>query len=311
MRSVLKPALDRSLRRRDPLIWPLPRFAALVRAMTTSLLQAGVNLRWRGVSLGAPRRYDHHLCHAAAACWASPFEEAACAVVDGFGEWTSTAFFHYAQGRLRRLGKIGFRGSWRRGSLGMYYAMLCALCGFDPVQGEEWKVMGLASYGEVDRELYRRLRSFLRVEGLELLIDGSPAQYRRRLNELRSLEVEAADLARTGQQVFADLMRELLLNLHARQPSANLALSGGCALNSAWNGKICEATPFRRLYVPSAPADDGCAVGAALLAYYEDHPPTPATPRTPEPLPRYAGRAQRTRQAAALRRLATRLSLAR
>jgi carbamoyltransferase len=79
-------------------------------------------------------------------------------------------------------------------------------------------------------------------------------------------------MARTGQQLFADTMRELLQNLYARGISQNLVLTGGCALNSSWNGHVIDETPFKQLHVPSAPADDGNSIGAALIAYYEDHP---------------------------------------
>jgi carbamoyltransferase len=67
-------------------------------------------------------------------------------------------------------------------------------------------------------------------------------------------------------------MTELLNRFHAMGVSDNLALGGGCGLNSSYNGQIVDQTPFKRLHVPCAPADDGNALGVALLAYYEDHP---------------------------------------
>lgn len=290
VRPLLGSLVDRGFRRRDPLLWPLPDFRCLARSMLSSLEQVGVNLTWVGVVPRGrePRRYDHHLAHAATACYTSPFDEAVCAVVDGFGEWTSTAFFHFRDGRLRRLGPQGPWRSVRSGSLGMFYATLCALCGFDPLRGEEWKVMGLAPYGQVDRDLYRRLRSLLRVRGLELLAGHSPEEHRRRIEELSRLgrgaessPLAAADLACTGQTVFAEVMRELLGNLHGLGLSDNLVLAGGCALNSAWNGRICQETPFRRLFVPCAPADDGTSLGAAFLAFCDDHPGA-VPPRGPQ-----------------------------
>lgn len=98
-----------------------------------------------------------------------------------------------------------------------------------------------------------------------------------------SSPLEAADLAHTGQVVFSQVCEELLTNFSRCGGSGNLVYTGGCALNSAWNGRILERTPFEELYVFPAPADDGNALGAALLAYYEDHPPSEAPGRIRSP----------------------------
>jgi carbamoyltransferase len=210
------------------------------------------------------RAFDHHLTHAAAGCFTSPFNEAVCAVVDGFGERSSTAFFHYKDGRLRPVG--GRERSTN--SLGYFYMALCQACGFDPVAGEEWKVMGLAAYGKVNDAVYAQLRPALRVRGLRVL--GARQQYTSPLWR-RPPACSPADLAFTGQMVFEQCMTELLSNLRRLGLSNNLVLAGGCALNSLYNGKVLARTQFSRLHVFSAPADDGNAVGAALLAYYQDH----------------------------------------
>jgi carbamoyltransferase len=84
--------------------------------------------------------------------------------------------------------------------------------------------------------------------------------------------LEYADLAYAGQYIFEEVLFELLNNLYDQNLSRNLVLAGGCMLNSSANGKVLDNTRFDDLYVFSAPADDGNAVGAALLAYYEDHP---------------------------------------
>lgn len=280
LRHLLRPTRDRLLGFRDHLIWPLPGFRNLVDGLAASVTRAGRNLDWidaipRGYE---PRGYDHHLAHAAIGCYSSPFGEALCAVVDGFGEWSSVAFYHFAEGRLRRLDAVGPRRGLSTGSLGMFYGMLCGLCGFDPLKGEEWKVMGLAAYGKRDEEIYDLLSPLLRVDGFSLLAGCSRADYRRRLTALQSLmaatstDLERADLAYTGQVVFGERVRQLLENLHASGLSSNLILSGGCALNSSWNGRILAETPFDRLHVPFAPADDGTALGAAWLAWLDDHP---------------------------------------
>src|SRR5262249_31228918 len=83
---------------------------------------------------------------------------------------------------------------------------------------------------------------------------------------------DVVDLAHTAQLFFSDILSELLTALYALRISDNLVLGGGCALNSSYNGQVLARTPFKHLHVSSAPADDGNAVGAALLAYREDHP---------------------------------------
>jgi len=136
--------------------------------------------------------------------------------------------------------------------------------------------MGLAPYGKVDPNLYDLLRPLVQVDGLELCSASDEArrigELLRRRRPVGSSPLEAADLARTGQQVFCEVSAELLNHFHALGLSDNLVLGGGCALNSAWNGQILGATPFKELFVPSAPADDGNAAGAAWLAFQEDNP---------------------------------------
>ena len=230
------------------------------------------------------RNYEHHLTHAAAAACSSPFDEALCLVVDGFGETSSVSAFEYRSGRLRRLSTgAGVSGiaDLRRGSvaslgLGGFYSAVTYACGFDWRAGEEWKVMGLASYGEFDRAIYDLLRPMVNVQGLCLRPGRDSAKRESTLREMRRHSnvpaTESANLAHTAQVVFTEIYLELVRNLHRIGHSANLVLGGGCALNSVANGRVLEETPFENMYVFCAPADDGNSVGAALLAYREDHP---------------------------------------
>lgn len=247
------------------------------------------NLEYRrheeGASPVVKRHYDHHTCHAAAACYSSPFEDAVCAVIDGHGEKGPHSFFAYQGGRLRRLHGARRRRFRHNASLGVFYAGLCLACGFDPIKGEEWKVMGLAPYGKKDPAVYAKLRPMMRVRGLDVIGDNvamlEAFRGMRRKEGVPALEY--ADFAFTGQLVFGEICRELLIELRATGISENLVLSGGCALNSSYNGKIVGETGFARLHVNSAPADDGNAVGAAWLAYYEDNPPSCAPARLASP----------------------------
>src|ERR1700751_4043735 len=93
---------------------------------------------------------------------------------------------------------------------------------------------------------------------------------RARTNGDSALQV--ANLAFTTQFFYAEVMDQLLKNFYQLGISDNLALGGGCGLNSSYNGKIPQRTKFKNLHVPSAPSDDGNALGAALLGYYQDHP---------------------------------------
>jgi carbamoyltransferase len=217
------------------------------------------------------RRYPHHLTHAALACFTSPFEEAACLVVDGMGERGAMASWRYAGGKLAPL----FEHTGPE-SVGFFYGLLTELCGFDPARGEEWKVMGLAPYGRPNPRFRELIDRLYRVED-GALVFAPAAESRRAVAELRRRlqaagDLPNADLAHEGQRAFAAMMSAYIADTARRAPSENLALAGGCALNSSFNGRIVEQGPFRRLYVPSAPADDGNALGAALLAYYEDNP---------------------------------------
>lgn len=265
-----------------------------------ALRRAGLNLArsLRQAFPGVPvrfRHYDHHLSHAALACYGGPFERAACAVIDSYGETGSLAFFEYRDGRL--VPRHAARGPQ---SLGFYYMKLTELCGFEWLNGEEWKVMGLAPYGRTDEEALGWLRSMMRVEGLDLKQDRSTFfDLLKRLESRRRGPGQppeaAADLAHTGQRFFMETVNRLLTHFHDLGISENLALAGGCALNSVCNGQLLAATPFRALYVPPAPADDGTALGAALLAFYAGQPGRPAEPA---PLSPYLGSPVDERQAA-------------
>jgi carbamoyltransferase len=228
-------------------------------------------ISWPRPFVAARRSYDHHLTHAATACFGSPFEEAVCAVVDGVGEGSSCAFFSYRGGELKRIPTQ----SASPGSLGFFYVKVCLACGFGILTGEEWKAMGLAAYGTCNETLVGYFRKMIRVNGLSLEsedeIDQKLALYELRRQSQASRSV-AADVAYAGQLVFTETLLELLGNLSRVCESRNLVLCGGCALNSSANGTILSGSPFRSLHVPCAPADDGNAIGAALLAYQEDHP---------------------------------------
>lgn len=227
--------------------------------------------------------FPHHLTHAATACYSSPFREAACAVIDSFGERGSMAFYRFADGRLRLLDE-----NHGTGSIGFYYMKITELCGFDWLKGEEWKVMGLAPYGRLNEELHALLQTMIKIDGLRCRHPApaifTQAERLQHFRRQRHQDIEAAaDIAYTGQFFFAELMSKLLHNLYEQTGLGQLALAGGCALNSAFNGQIIERTGFEQVHIPSAPADDGTALGAAWLALRLDQPDLPLPERRLSP----------------------------
>ncbi len=259
----------------------------MLACQNASLPLGGVNLVRRACEYFPNTRlrfchFDHHDCHAALACFSSPFTEAACLILDSYGERGSLAAYRYGAGKLERI-QVG-RGIT---SLGFFYMWLTELCGFDWLAGEEWKVMGLAAYGQVDETLLEKLKAMLWVDGLELRQNLSAflavlPEFEARRRKPGEPALIVADLARTGQEYFTHLVCQLATHLHTLIPSPNLVLGGGCALNSSCNGKLLAKTPFQALHVPYAPADDGTALGAALLAWRREHPHHPP-PHCPLP----------------------------
>lgn len=241
---------------------------------------AGDSLLRLGLAETAPqvRHFDHHLSHAVAACHSAPFADGLCLVIDGEGEVGAASLFRLREGRLKRLWR-----SWGPGSLGTFYAWLTGLCGFDWRAGEEWKVMGLAAFGTPDEALVDALETMLNI------VDGRPqlpeqsvidaVVARAILHARKSSDPiqQAADLAASGQAAYGRLVDRILESC-VELGERNLVLSGGCALNSSYNGTIRGRFGFDAVHVPSAPADDGNALGAALSSWMQDHPDqAPAT----------------------------------
>jgi carbamoyltransferase len=262
--------------------------AALHRQQRQAGLGAvtGLEKAFGAARIAAVRRYRHHATHAANAVLSSGCEEAACLVVDGFGEAGAASLFRYAEGSLAEV-----PAQFGTVSPGFFYALLTELVGFDSMAGEEWKVMGLAPYGRPDPKLAQQVRSFYRRDDRGRLLRPSTEAAREAYRCLRAQRPvdDAApgwpDLAYAAQEAFGEMMDTILGEARRLVPSDTLVLCGGCALNSSYNGKIARRFGYGSVHVPSAPGDDGNAVGAALLAWLEDHPggrpdlgPTPLNP---------------------------------
>jgi carbamoyltransferase len=252
----------------------------LERFQLSIMNQAGVSLNWalKSAFPGCTVKnvyYNHHLTHAAYGCHTSPFEEGTCVVMDGIGEKGSFSVYKYNHNSIQPVFV-----QQKLASLGFFYALITSLCGFDPYKGEQWKVMGLAPYGKLDNSFYLLLKSMIRMKENDFRF----TLIRPWIRSLRELCIKAkcgnlsaddvANMAFTGQQVFSEITEKLLNSFYKLNKSENLIYTGGCALNSSFNGQILRKTDFKRLYIPPAPADDGNALGAALISYYKENPAT-------------------------------------
>jgi len=243
--------------------------------------------------LGAPFRgelhhVEHHLAHLASAYTVSPFEEAVAVSVDGFGDFASAGWGVGRGGAIEVDERVFFPHS-----LGIFYQAMTQYLGF-PNYGDEYKVMGLAPYGEP--AFLEQMRGIVRLRddgGFELDLgyfrhatekvdyeweSGSPVVgplFAPRLEALlgppRAPDTELTqrhrDLARSVQARYEEAFFHLLARVHARYGLEALCLAGGCAMNSVANGKVYARSPFRRLYVQAAAGDAGGAIGAALVAW--------------------------------------------
>jgi len=209
---------------------------------------------------------NHHLAHAATAVYTSPFEECVVMIIDGYGEGTTTSFYHYHDNRFDLIHQQGIY------SLGLLYSYITELCGFSSLEGEEWKIMGLAAYGSFQQEIYDLFKGLVVFDGLKFEMKYDVGTFFPTLMSLMGgmrhpddpNVMRVADLAHNFQRFFEETVVQLARSAGDLGLSKNLAYGGGCALNSSANGKILESTAFERLHIPSAPADDGCALGAAL-----------------------------------------------
>jgi len=229
---------------------------------------------------------EHHVAHLASSFFSSPFDSAAGMSYDGSGDFVSTMLAR-CEGNVITPQHRSFVPN----SLGYLYTAICQFIGFDHF-GEEYKVMGLAAYGEpkyVDalkqfvisdgKGNYRLDERYIRASGgtfeecinekgeivlSRLYTDelvkklGAP---RKRGDELMQRD---KDMAASCQKYFEQLVLELLASLHSQFPTEKLVTAGGCALNGVCNSRILRETPFKKSYIQCAASDDGTAIGAAL-----------------------------------------------
>jgi carbamoyltransferase len=229
---------------------------------------------WEGRLLFA----EHHQSHAASAFFASPFQDAVVLTMDGVGEWATTSVGLGTGNRLAMHKEIHFPHS-----LGLLYSAFTYYTGFK-VNSGEYKVMGLAPYGEprYAKTILDRLMD-LKADG-SFRLDLSFFDYctglrmtNRRFDELfggparspdEPLTQRHMDLAASIQAVTDEIVLRLTRGLAAETGAENLCLAGGVALNCVANGKVLRDGHFRRLWIQPAAGDAGGALGAALCAYH-------------------------------------------
>ncbi|HZG43011.1 MAG TPA: carbamoyltransferase C-terminal domain-containing protein, partial [Longimicrobium sp.] len=214
---------------------------------------------------------DHHLAHAYSAYNLSGFDEAIVLVVDGRGAYQATSIYHGQGDRLRRVRWLPYPNS-----LGMLYESFTDLLGFER-HSDEWKVMGLAAYGEPTVPMDPHITitdDGYRVHARTLIgrswTDLSPltARYGPRRNPEKQITDEDRNLAASVQKATEDAMFSLLRDALGRIPSKNLCLAGGVAMNSKANGKLLASGLIERIFIQPAATDDGTALGAALAGYH-------------------------------------------
>jgi len=239
---------------------------------------------------GKVHQVEHHLAHLSSAFHVSPFENAVIVSVDGFGDFASAAWGSGRGTEISIDGRVYFPHS-----LGIFYQALTQYLGF-PHYGDEYKVMGLAPYGEPKameamREIVRLTPdgcyeldlSYFRhhTESVAYQWNGGLPEFndlfsakleallgpRRRPND--ALEDRHRDIARSVQAMYEEAFFNLIGKLQKDHGLTDLALAGGCAMNSVANGKVLRMTPFRRVYVQAAAGDAGGAIGAAFALWHK------------------------------------------
>ena len=274
-----------------------PSFAAIkdrlanmgkIRDLKTTLAEAlDVDPHTIGAEI---HNVEHHRAHLASSFFLSPFDEAACLTIDGFGDFVSTMFGSGSGNNIEVDQWVEFPHS-----MGLFYTACTQYIGFAHY-GDEYKVMGLAPYGEPEYLAALREIIVLKSKGrFELNLDyflhhssgvdmqwenGAPTlgpvfseAWVKRFGPVRQndepLEDKHRNFARSLQAMAEEVYFHALNHLATSNGNRRLCLAGGCAYNSVANGKIFDRTPFTELSIHPAAGDAGTAVGAALWVWHQ------------------------------------------
>ncbi len=225
---------------------------------------------------------EHHLAHAASAFLVSPFEEAAIVTVDGVGEWSTATYGLGKENDIHLMKEIRFPSS-----LGLLYSTITAYLGFS-VNNSEYKVMGLAPYGEMNKEknpYYQKIKQIVDVKEdgsfrfdmdyfifhysdkmpskkLCILLGGYPRKPEEELTQRHK------NIAAAVQLITEEIMGKILSHVYQVTKQDAIVLAGGVALNSVYNGKIVRQTPFKKIWIQPNASDGGTSIGVASYVYH-------------------------------------------
>jgi carbamoyltransferase len=232
-------------------------------------------------------RIEHHQTHVAAGFLISPFDKAAVLSVDGMGDFTSTLTAACERNSWRELDRVYYPHS-----IGFLYTSITMYLGF-PYYGDEYKVMGLAPYGEPEFADFFRKLIYPKGDTFELNLDyfthhrqgikmtwndGAPTIQPFFSGKLESdlgtrrakdqpMTKRHENIAKSLQVVTEEIIVHLLKSLHRKTGLENICMTGGVAMNSVANGKITSQTPFTNVYIPAGAADNGTSFGSAFYVW--------------------------------------------
>ncbi len=236
------------------------------------------------------RNIEHHRSHLASAFFPSPFEEAAILSIDGSGDFTTTMIAVGKGTDITVLDSVDFPVS-----CGLFYTAFTQFLGF-PHYGDEYKVMGLAPYGEPkyvdkvrqvlkfkdnglfewDHRYFKSARDVVITYGKDhipdvgnLFSDYFQQMFGKARQKDEPLTQDHKDLAASVQRVTEELIIHILTHLQKRTGLKNVCIAGGVAQNSVANGKIIGRTGFENLYIPPAGHDAGLSMGSSLFQYHD------------------------------------------
>ena len=245
------------------------------------------------IGLGKPPLLfpEHHLSHASSAFFPSPYEEAAIITIDGVGEWASSTICHGRENKIKILRQLDFPHS-----IGLLYSAFTYYCGFR-VNSGEYKLMGLAPYGNPQAERTQRFKKLILDNLVDLRDDGSLLLNMDYFNfatgltmcrekkwqelfgiPLREPETDIdqphMDLAFAIQQITEEIILRMAATAKKLTGSEHCVMAGGVALNCVANGKLLRKGIFEDIWIQPAAGDAGGALGAALAAWhiFKDEP---------------------------------------
>jgi len=233
---------------------------------------------------------EHHLSHLSSAFHLSPFKNSCIISVDGFGDFTSTALGYGNDTKIKIHSKIFFPHS-----LGVFYEAITRYLGFKNY-GDEYKIMGLAPYGNT--KYLEKLKKLISLEkngkfklNLDYFLFHKTKHYETINNQIttgqifsnklidllgppRNINDEITqfhkDIASTAQKIYEETFFHSLNYLYDKYNNDNICVAGGCGMNSVANGKIKKNTKFKNIYIQSAAGDAGGALGSAFIAHHSN-----------------------------------------